>query len=201
MKHQKGTIWTFKSDAKVWTRLLLSLILESSFSIIKKTNEPCPYVPCSNFIPPPKNFLQISIQSMNFFLSTVSYMWLLTSCRPPCPLIRLRLLPLQCLLSSPYQMSSCRRRAATAYRCVHGGTATAKLPPAANTDLRQDPAHERLTGTCSFLLYAHSQTRSEARRWKCEGAALWSGWVEPGYCRSFIWFSVFLSKVLNHLLL
>lgn len=55
-------------------------------------------------------------------------------------LIRLRLLPLQCLLSSLYQMSSCSQRAGTAYRCVHEGTVMERHPLAANTDLRQHPA-------------------------------------------------------------
>lgn len=57
---------------------------------------------------------------------------------------------LQCLLSSPYQMSSCRRRAATASRCVHERTARERLRQGANTDLRQHPAHDCLTGMCSL---------------------------------------------------
>lgn len=74
------------------------------------------------------------------------------------PLIRLRLLPLQCLLSSLYQMSSCRQRAGTAYRCVHEGTATERHPLAANTDLRQHPAHDCLTGMCSLPCTKQTQT-------------------------------------------
>lgn len=53
------------------------------------------------------------------------------------PLIHLHLFPLQCLLSSLYQMSSCRQRAGTAYRCAREGTATERHPLAASTDLRQ----------------------------------------------------------------
>lgn len=73
-------------------------------------------------------------------------------------LIRLRLLPPQCLLSSPYQMSSCRQRAGTAYRCVHEGTVMGRHPLAANTDLRQHPAHDCLTGTRSLPCKKQTQT-------------------------------------------
>ncbi|KAI4812033.1 hypothetical protein KUCAC02_014889, partial [Chaenocephalus aceratus] len=44
------------------------------------------------------------------------------------------------LLSSPYQTSSCRQRAGTAYRCARAGTARGRLPLEASTDLRQHPA-------------------------------------------------------------
>lgn len=47
-------------------------------------------------------------------------------------------------------MSSCRQRAGTAYRCVHEGTVMERHPLAANTDLRQHPAHDCLTGTRSL---------------------------------------------------
>ena len=87
---------------------------------------------------------------MFFFLS--AYILLICSC----------FLPLQCLLSSPYQMSSCRQRAGTAYRCVHEGTVMERHPLAANTDLRQHPAHDCLTGTFSLPCKKHTQTESSS---------------------------------------
>lgn len=72
-------------------------------------------------------------------------------------------LPPQCLLSSPYQMSSCRRRAGTAYRCARGGTVTGRRPlAAANTDLRRHPAHGCLTGTSSLSCNWHRHRRRAA---------------------------------------
>lgn len=69
------------------------------------------------------------------------------------PLIHLHLFPLQCLLSSLYQMSSCRQRAGTAYRCAREGTATERHPLAASTDLRQ---HLHMTG---WQVCAHYHAR------------------------------------------
>lgn len=83
-------------------------------------------------------------------LSLTTHLEMFSFLSAPVPLIRLGLLPPQCRLSSLYQMSSCRQRAGTAYRCAHDGTATGRHPPAANTDLRQHPAHDCLTGMCSL---------------------------------------------------
>ncbi|KAM8735989.1 cyclin-dependent kinase 14 isoform 7-T8 [Acanthopagrus schlegelii] len=53
-----------------------------------------------------------------------------------------------CLLSSLYQMLSCRQRVGTAYRCVHEGTVMERHPLAASTDLSQHPEHDCLKGGC-----------------------------------------------------
>lgn len=85
-------------------------------------------------------------------LSLTTHLEMFSSLSAHILLIRLRPLPLQCLLSSPYQMSSCRQRAGTAYRCAHGRTVMERHPVAANTDLRQHPARDCLTGTRSLPL-------------------------------------------------
>lgn len=131
-------------------------------------------------------------------------------------LICLRILPLQCLLSSPYQMSSCRQRAGTAYRCVHEGTVTERHPLAANTDLRQHPAHDCLTSTCSLPYKKQTQTVCSSssssmqfrtltrRKWntyrsKPEVKSEWkTGSVELGYFRSLKSIFPFFFQVLYH---
>lgn len=102
--------------------------------------------------------LQINIQVFTPSLSVTAHLEMFFSLSAYIPLICLCLLPLQCLLSLPYQMSSCRQRAGTAYRCVHEGTVMERHPLAANTDLRQHAAHDCLTGTCSLPCKKQIQT-------------------------------------------